>query len=193
MNPKKESKVRIFSNNAYAVKTVWQISKSRVIHTALNSVVGYAEWIFMSIFFLRYVIGAIENEAPVEQIFFFIGICFAVFLLLAMYQSYITAVVNPFTDNKIYRTLYRRLYSKAKNVELRCFEDADFYNRYTMALDGSAQKMTTSVNCFFSVLFGVVAAAADSHIAVLVSKIHVEMCDIIHFIFPFLFHTGIFR
>ncbi len=157
---KKESKFRIFANNAYAVKTVWQISKSRVIHTAIGSIIGYVEWIFMSIFFLRYVIGAIENEAPVENILFFVGICFVVFLMLAMYDSYSKAVIYPYTDNKIYRTLYRKLYAKARNVELRCFEDADFYNRYTMALDGSAQKMTTSVNCFFSVVFGVVAAAA---------------------------------
>lgn len=160
MKDKKESKVRIFANNAYAVKTVWQISKSRVMHTAIGSIIGYVEWIFMSIFFLRYVIGAIENEAPVESILFFVGICFVVFLMLAMYDSYSKAVIYPYTDNKIYRTLYRKLYAKARNVELRCFEDADFYNRYTMALDGSAQKMTTSVNCFFSVVFGVVAAAA---------------------------------
>lgn len=160
MKDKKESKIRIFANNAYAVKTVWQISKSRVIHTAIGSIIGYVEWIFMSIFFLRYVIGAIENEAPVENILFFVGICFVVFLMLVMYDSYSKAVIYPYTDNKIYRTLYRKLYAKARNVELRCFEDADFYNRYTMALDGSAQKMTTSVNCFFSVVFGVVAAAA---------------------------------
>ncbi|MBQ8904487.1 MAG: ABC transporter ATP-binding protein [Oscillospiraceae bacterium] len=160
MKEKKTGKIRIFANNAYAVKTVWQISKSRVIHTAIGSIIGYVEWIFMSIFFLRYVIGAIENEAPVENILFFVGICFVVFLMLAMYDSYSKAVIYPYTDNKIYRTLYRKLYAKARNVELRCFEDADFYNRYTMALDGSAQKMTTSVNCFFSVVFGVVAAAA---------------------------------
>ena len=153
-------KTKIFINNFYALKTVWQISKSRVIHTAMASIVGYVEWIFMSIFFLRYVIGAIENEAPVEEIFFFIGLCFVVFLLLAMYDSYLKAVIYPYTDNKIYRNLYRKLYAKARNVELRCFEDADFYNRYTMALDGSAQKMTNSVNHFFSVVFGVVAAAA---------------------------------
>ena len=160
MKEKKESRVRIFGNNFYALKTLWQISKSRVIHTAIGSIIGYVEWIFMSIFFLRYVIGAIENEAPVENILFFVGICFVVFLMLAMYDSYSKAVIYPYTDNKIYRTLYRKLYAKARNVELRCFEDADFYNRYTMALDGSAQKMTTSVNCFFSVVFGVVAAAA---------------------------------
>lgn len=153
-------KTKIFINNFYALKTVWQISKSRVIHTAIGSIIGYVEWIFMSIFFLRYVIGAIENEAPVENILFFIGICFVVFLLLAMYDSYSKSVIYPYTDNKIYRTLYRKLYAKARNVELRCFEDADFYNRYTMALDGSAQKMTSSVNYFFSVVFGVAAAGA---------------------------------
>lgn len=153
-------KTKIFINNFYALKTVWQISKSRVIHTAIGSIIGYVEWIFMSIFFLRYVIGAIENEAPVENILFFIGICFVVFFLLAMYDSYSKSVIYPYTDNKIYRTLYRKLYAKARNVELRCFEDADFYNRYTMALDGSAQKMTSSINYFFSVVFGVAAAGA---------------------------------
>lgn len=160
MSRNAKSKARVFANNAYAVKTVWEISKKRVIHTAFYSITGYIEWIFMSIFFLRYVINAIENEAPFAKILGFIGICFAVFGLLAMYSSYMNSVIVPFTDNKIYRSLYRRLYAKARNVELRCFEDADFYNKYTMALDGSAQKMTKSVEFFFQVIFGVIAAAA---------------------------------
>ena len=160
MSRNAKNKARVFANNAYAVKTVWEISKKRVIHTAVYSITGYVEWIFMSIFFLRYVINAIENEAPFAKILGFIGICFAVFGLLAMYSSYMNSVIVPFTDNKIYRSLYRRLYAKARNVELRCFEDTDFYNKYTMALDGSAQKMTKSVEFFFQVIFGVIAAAA---------------------------------
>ena len=154
----KKSKVRTFANNAYAVKTVWSISKRRVIHTALDSVIGYVEWIFMSIFFTRYVIYVIETKVPFEQILGFIGLCFIGFSLIAMYNSYMSSVIVPFTDNKIYRVLYKKLYAKARNVELRCFEDADFYNKYTMALDNSAQKMTKSVDFFFQVLFGVVAA-----------------------------------
>ena len=156
----KKNKAKIFANNAYAVKTVWGISKPRVIHTALSSVFGYAEWIFLSIFSLRYIIHAIETEQSFQTILGFIGICFVVFCLLAMYTSYMNSVVIPLTDNTIYRTLYKKLYAKARNVELRCFEDADFYNKYTMALDGAAQKMTKSVSCFFQVLFGVIAAAA---------------------------------
>lgn len=159
MSEGKKSRARVFANNAYAVKTVWGISKRRVIHTAVYAMAGYAEWIFMSIFFLRYVINAIEKEAPFGRILGFIGICFAVFGMLSMYTSYMLSVVIPFTDNRIYRSLYHKLYAKARNVELRCFEDADFYNKYTMALDGSAQKMTKSVEFFFQVIFGVIAAA----------------------------------
>lgn len=160
MSKKEKSKARIFANNAYAVKTVWSISKSRVIHTAVYTALGYVEWVFMSIFFLRYVINAIETKAPFGTIMTYIGICFLVFCLRAMYNSFMPTVVVPFTDNKIYRSLYRKLYAKARNIELRCFEDADFYNKYTMALDGSAQKMTKSVDFFFDVIFGVIAAAA---------------------------------
>lgn len=159
MSKNKKRKARVFANNAYAVKTVWGISKKRVIHTAVYAIVGYVEWIFMSIFFLRYVINAIETEAPFQTILGFIGICFVVFSLFAMYESYLNSVVIPYTDNQIYRSLYRKLYAKARNVELRCFEDADFYNKYTTALDGSAQKMTKSVDFFFQVIFGVIAAA----------------------------------
>ena len=157
---KSKSKVRTFANNAYAVKTIWGISKRRVLHTAAYSIVGYVEWIFMSIFFIRFVIHVIETGMPFENILCFIGLCFIGFSLIAMYNSYMSSVVIPFTDNKIYRVLYKKLYAKARNVELRCFEDADFYNKYTMALDNSAQKMTKSVDFFFQVIFGVGAAAA---------------------------------
>ena len=156
----KNRKLKTFSNNSYAVKTVWQISKSRVIHTALKSLSGYFEWIFMSIFFLRYVINAIEIEAPFSTILIFIGICFAVFSMFSMYNSYINAKIVPYTDNKIYRELYKKLYKKSRNVELSCYEDADFYNKYTMALDGAPQKMTKSVEYFFQSIFGIIAAAA---------------------------------
>lgn len=71
----------------------------------------------MIIFFLWYVINAIETEALFETILLFIGICFGIFLALAMYESYLNAVVYPYTDNKIYRRLYSKLYAKARNVE----------------------------------------------------------------------------
>ena len=42
-------------------------------------------------------------------------------------------------------------------------------------------------------LYSVILHMHNSNIAVLVSQIHVKMGNILHFVLPFLFHTGIFR
>ncbi|MDR1700457.1 MAG: ABC transporter ATP-binding protein, partial [Lachnoclostridium sp.] len=157
---KKISKLKIYRNNFYAVKTIWGISKKRVLLVALFEVTAYIEWLFFSIFFMRYVIEAIDTQKAFEEIITFLGICFIVFLFFTLFRCYMEAMLIPFTDNLVYRKLYSKLYAKARNVELRCFEDADFYNRYTMALENSAEKMTGALKCFFSVTFGVIAAAA---------------------------------
>lgn len=177
----KKNKARIFANNAYAVKTVWEISKKRIAHIALNTAIDYAEWIFMSIFFMRFVIGAIERQEAFSTIMLFVGICFAILCTCAVYTNYTNAVIVPVTDNIIDRKLYRRLYAKARNVELRCFEDADFYNRYTMALDGSSAKMITSADCFFKIVFGIIAASAAFY-----SMLTIDVYSVLFLIFPIL-------
>lgn len=177
----KKNKARIFANNAYAVKTVWEISRKRIAHIAIHTAIDYAEWIFMSIFFMRFVIGAIERQEEFGTIMLFVGICFAVLCTCAVYTNYMNAVIVPITDNIIYRKLYRRLYAKARNVELRCFEDADFYNRYTMALDGSSEKMVKSADCFFKIVFGIIAASAAFY-----SMLTIDVFSVLFLIFPIL-------
>ena len=165
-----KNKFSTFRNNAYAVKTVWGISKSRVINEAFRTLIGYAEWIFFSTFFMRYIINAIESEKEFSEIMAFIIIASAVLVGTALYQSYSNAIIMPFTGNKIYRKLYERLYKKARNVELRCFEDSEFYNKYTMALDNAAEKMIKSVDCFFSIIFGMVATGASFYLIFAIDK-----------------------
>jgi ATP-binding cassette subfamily B protein len=177
----KESKFKVFSNNVYAVKTVWSISKTRVINTGLEAVSGYAGWLFFTIFFMRYVIGAIETEKPFDEIMLFLGICCVVFGFFAFHRSYLNAMIYPYTYNKIYRQLYKKLYAKARNVELRCFEDAAFYDKYTMALDNAAEKMTDSVKDFFWVLFGAIATVVGFS-----AMFAIDRLSILFIVFPIL-------
>jgi ATP-binding cassette subfamily B protein len=149
---------KTFGNNIYALKTIWRISKKRVIHTIIGEITGYGEWLFFSIFFMRYLINAIETEASFESIIIFVGICAVIFGSISLYKSYSNTVITAITDVKIYRVLYQKLFAKARNVELRCFEDAEFYNSYTMALDNAAEKMTKSFTAFAGAVFGIIAS-----------------------------------
>ena len=159
MKNNKNSKFKTFRNNLYALKTIWQISKRRIIHATLSEFAVHATTIFFSTFFIRYLILAIEAKADFHRIMMYIGLCFVIFASLAAYNSYFNSVIIAYTDNKIHRTLYKKIYAKARNVELRCFEDPDFYNRYTMALDGATERILKAAATFISIVLGTIAAA----------------------------------
>ena len=54
MNKGKEA----FHNNLYALRLMWQICPSQVLHKAITRFLGYFEWLFYSAFFMRFVIKA---------------------------------------------------------------------------------------------------------------------------------------
>lgn len=158
MSEQKREKVKYIKNNIYAVKLLWSISHKRVIHIALKQLTRYFEWLFYQIFFLKYIVSGLEKGYEFNEIFKLMMIFFGIFTALALYNSYVKGYVVPKTDIIIDRKLYRKLYEKAANVELRCYEDSEFYSKYTMAIDGSSQRIIQAVDSFFNIIFGIIAS-----------------------------------
>lgn len=132
-------------NNFWALHFVWSMSKSYVIHAFFCNALGYFQWVFFSAYFVRYLIQALTGSEPVSRVFYYIGAVVAVLCLCCIYDGYVGEVVRPLKEVELYQKVYRSLYQKAENVELECFEDAGFYNRYTMAVDRACEKMTNIV------------------------------------------------
>lgn len=80
------------------------------------------------------------------------------FCSLSFYNNYFENGVKPLTDTIIYKSLYKKLYHKSTNVELACFENSDFYNKYTMALESANEKVTATNDNIWSILFGGIAS-----------------------------------
>lgn len=149
---------RIVKNNIYVLKLLYSICKQRVIHSATSRFLYYFEWIFYSAFFIRFVINSAANGESFERILFFLGVTILVFGGLSFYNSYLQSGIKPLTDITIYKKLYRKLYKKATNVELECFENSEFYNRYTMAIESANDKVIATIDNIWSILFGAIAA-----------------------------------
>jgi len=145
-------------NCIFAIKLLWSISRRRVVHTALTAFFGYMIWLFYSTFFMRYIAGAIQNETPFMTIFTYIAIVCSVTLLIAFYDAYVKNVVVPLDDVKVYSKLYSDIYRKAENVELSCYEDSSFYDKYTMAVDGAGDKITRTAQLLFEIFAALTAA-----------------------------------
>ncbi len=153
-------KNQAFRNNIYAMKLGYGISKRRVICSFFVALLQNFEWVFFSGIFLRYVINALDEGRDFQSILIFILICGAVFFMVNLYYNFTENVVNPLENTHIYEGIYRKLYAKAKNVELRCYEDSDFYNSYTMAADHAEEKVIQIIDSMWKVFTGFFAAAA---------------------------------
>lgn len=159
MKAKTKEKMGIFTalyNNIYVMKLGSEISRSRVIHALFMKIFYYFDWIFFSAYFLKYIVNALDTGKDAKSIFGFILVCGTVFFCINLYRDYVENVVVPLTNAKIYHGVYLRLYKKARNVELRCYENADFYNRYTMAMDDAGAKVTMIIDSFFGIFTGAV-------------------------------------
>ncbi len=157
---KNEGKKRISAvkNNVFALKLLWKMCPRRVVHMALARLLYYFGWLFYSAFFMRYVINALQTGETFRAIMIFIGITIAVFASMALYNSFIQGSVKPTTDAEINKKLYQKLFKKSRNVELECFENSDFYDKYTLAMKNADTRLVETVDMLFGLLFGFIAS-----------------------------------
>jgi|GEM_PF-4150621 len=135
--------------NVYAIKLMWEISPKRIVHMVLLPFIDWFSWVFYSTYFIRYLVSAIQNSTPFQHIMSYIMIVCGVTMVLQLYVAYVKNVIVPLNDVKVYTKVYGRMYKKAENLELACFEDSDFYDKYTMALDDACKKITDVTGYLF--------------------------------------------
>ena len=155
---KKLRKGRAVKNNLFAMKLLWQICPSIVVHKGFSRFFGYFEWLFYSAFFMRYVINSLENGDSFGTIMVFVITVVVVEGALSLYDKILTGRIYPVAQAVVNKGLYRKLFRKARNVELSCFEDSDFYDRYTLAMEKADDRLIISVEAAFKVFFGAIAS-----------------------------------
>lgn len=147
-------------NSWFAMKLAASICPSFIVHTFIMWLIGQSEWVFFDGVFMKVIVNALSEGMEFKSILSFILICAAIFCLLAIYTGYVDNVVFPLKTNRLYGGIYKKLYAKAKNVELSCYEDPDFYNRYTMAMDGAEQKITAVIRGMIGAVIGTAASVS---------------------------------
>lgn len=147
-------------NSWFALKLAAEICPSFIAHTFIMWLIGQSEWVFFDGIFMKVIVNALSEGREFSSILRFILICGAIFCVLAVYTMYVDNVVYPLKTNRLYGGIYKKLYAKAKNVELSCYEDPDFYNRYTMAMDGAEQKIASVIRGMIGAIIGAAASVS---------------------------------
>ncbi len=172
---------RAIVNNLYACSLMCKICPALLVHGALIQALGYFEWLFYSAFFMRYVINSLEAGDSFQRIMTFVIIVTVVMASLSLYDHIRTGHVNPICAAIVNKGLYTRLFRKARNVELNCFENSDFYDKYTLAMEKADERLIETVNSVCQTFFGAIAS-----VCAFVFMYQVDKISVLFIIFPVL-------
>ena len=172
-------KTRALKNNLFACGLLGRICPSLVAHKGISRALGYFEWLFYSAFFMRYVLSALETGESFGRIMIFIGVVVAVFCSMSLYNSILNGRVYPIAQAVVNKGLYRKLFRKSRNVELECFENSEFYDKYTLAMEKADDRLIQTVDVVFGAVFGAIAS-----ICAFVFMYQVDKISVLFILFP---------
>ena len=181
---KKKSEItrsRAIGNNFYALGLLWRICPSLAVHQGVARFLGYFEWLFYSAFFMRHVINAMEKEESYWSILTYVIIVAIVFGSMMLYENLLSGAIYPVDQTIVNKGLYRKLFRKSRNVELACFEDSDFYDKYTLAMEKADTRIVSTTESLFKTFFGAIAS-----VCAFVFMYQIDKISVLFIIFPVL-------
>ena len=182
LEKKKSSKIkrtRALKNNLFACGLLCRLCPSLLVHKGISRFLGYFEWLFYSAFFMRYVINSLETGESFSKIMIFIIIVVIVFSSMSLYDSILNGRVYPISQAIVNKGLYSKLFRKSRNVELECFENSDFYDKYTLAMEKADDRLIQTVEVVFGSLFGLIAS-----ICAFIFMFQVDKISVLFILFP---------
>lgn len=150
---KKQSLRQIMSNQWFLIKLAFGTTPFFMCYFIFEAIKLQISIFFEHTIGIRFVLQTAENGGPFLHALLYLVIiagCIEVFAFIsAIFDHY----VSPRQKPKLYKALKERLYEKAKDLDLACYDDPAYYNEFVLAVSESEKcldRFLEQVNQFFN-------------------------------------------
>lgn len=127
---------RVFSNSIFALKSIYKISHSYIPLFLLFPVIRTLMGFLSGTFLLQQVVYTVKGETKLEQLFLYLSVIIILQFLTTMFEElWWYRRKLPYWDQKIISTIQKSIFQKSTDIELACYDDPEFYDRYVKAMD----------------------------------------------------------
>ena len=130
----KQSVKNVFSNNFYMLKLIFAASPSFVLFQAADAVRGQISIFFEHTVLIGYVLEAAEFGYPFKRVAAIILLLAALITIGMLFTVYQSDYVAPRERPKVRQKIKMKLYEKARDMDLECYDDPEFYNSQVLAI-----------------------------------------------------------
>ena len=155
---KNKPRYSVLKNNLYILKQIHDASPGMIAFGLIVIILESISNLLFDVYMLRYVINGIQKGLEFKNVVFFILAVAVYHLIVCMIENYYNEIFAPVSNQKIYKYIQKKLFTQASTVELACFENPEFYDKYVKAINeasnranGVLSSLGNIVSCFFTV------------------------------------------
>ena len=166
-NEKKNEKPKIsfrrtVSNNLFMLKLLHRASPGRIAIEmglwGLEALVAFFSWQYM----LRHIVNGIEEGRSFRDLALLLVAMTALNVVLVFVQQLWYQVFAGFYYQRTAKYFQELVYKKAASVDLACYENPDFYDKYMKALNETASRADQVASSCSMMVFDIVQFAANA-------------------------------
>lgn len=154
---KKLSFKMVVKDCAYAIRLVVTTSPITLLLRILLELINTFSSFIVGTFVVRYIINSFETGLDFKTVALSAGVMIAVPLLLQLIINPLITIVEDVAFIKVEKKVLGGLYDKCTEVELACFENPEFYDKYVKAtgeINWRMWNLTWAVTNLFGAIVG---------------------------------------
>ena len=147
-DPRKKNKHKLsyaVKNNLYLLRLASKASRKRVVWEFVNEACGYVSWV-TAIVLLQYLVDGVEQKWDFKIVAAIVLGSALLLFLCGGVERYCEKIAFPVGNQVLYENLHLKMFEKALDVELACYENPEFYNQYTKAASQIKGKAFSVIN-----------------------------------------------
>lgn len=157
--PKLFRKNQTLRDCAFFLKILWEASPGRVVYCIGVNLLHHLYMFVSQILFIQFLINAIQNRRPFREVILFVAAMGAFSIAFHMFEDWYSDSYAEKTNHLIDMKINAKMFRKAAEMDLQCYEDPAYYDLYIKASTQSKEKIVSflftlaeAVSCLFSIL-----------------------------------------
>lgn len=139
-------KNNVFKNYKFMLKTICKATASRIWLNILFTVINDLFSIFYNVLFFAYFMDAVEKGKSIATISKVLIVFILLNILFEISNSYYSQAYIPKNDVKLSLFFKNMIYKKIMTVDIECFDNPEYYNNVTFALNDIFNRVNSILN-----------------------------------------------
>lgn len=186
-NETRQSVKEVFRNNFFLLKLMFTASPSFIIFTALDAIRNQVSIFFEHTVGIGYVLEAAEFHYPFKRVAAVILILAACITLGMVFTVIAGDYIGEKEKPKVREKIKMLLYEKAKELDLDCYDNPEFYNEQVLAISEVDKQIDRGIQFIQNTLSGITVFISTGIYFLMKDKVSIIFVTI-SFVLSFVFN-----